>query len=163
MDRVRNEWIHADPDDWLAHHRFYDGVIERLRGWRRDGVEIAVASTKDTRFLRTLLERQGLVLPEADVIGRESPQRRKHEVLRDLADIHGLPAGGDGLWFVEDRLETLEEVAAQPELSGVRLFLADWGYNTPAHRARARRAARIDLLSLTQFTGDFSGFGSGRP
>jgi hypothetical protein len=32
----------------------------------------------------------------------------------------------------------------------VRLFLADWGYNTPADRARV--AGRVALLSLDRFT-----------
>jgi hypothetical protein len=58
---------------------------------------------------------------------------------------HGQPPR---LWFVEDRLETLRHVTTHPDLDDVALFLADWGYNTPATREAVRRDHRIHLLSL---------------
>ena len=41
-------------------------------------------------------------------------------------------------------------------LDAVGLFLAAWGYNTPAQRDAARRDDRIVLLSLAQFGSDFA-------
>jgi len=58
------------------------------------------------------------------------------------------------LWFVEDRLKTLV-VHQQPDLDAVKLYLADWGYNTPAERESAQND-RIQLLSLSQFAENFS-------
>ena len=55
------------------------------------------------------------------------------------------------LAFVEDRLETLQHVTTHADLDDVALYLADWGYNTEAARARARADARIGLLTLEQF------------
>ena len=72
-----------------------------------------------------------------------------------LADIQGKPAGTHKcdnlrslianytevygrrprLWFVEDRLETLQHVTTHADLADVGLFLADWGYNTAETRA----------------------------
>jgi len=60
------------------------------------------------------------------------------------------------LWFVEDRLKTLQLVQQQADLNDVRLYLADWGYNTIAHQEAARNDPRIQLLSLSQFVQDFS-------
>ena len=45
-----------------------------------------------------------------------------------------------------------------PELDGVALFLAAWGYNTVPDREAARRDDRVTLLTLAQFVGDFSGW-----
>ena len=50
-------------------------------------------------------------------------------------------------------LETLEAAAKRDDLAGVRLFLADWGYNTPADRAHVTATrGRITLLALGGFT-----------
>jgi hypothetical protein len=90
------------------------------------------------------------------VVGRE-PSRAvaKVETLARLAEAHGLRHGA-GLWFVEDLLETLESVRRAPGLAAVRLFLADWGYNTVEERARAERAPDIALLPLDRFTAAFA-------
>ena len=55
------------------------------------------------------------------------------------------------LWFVEDRLETLQCVTTHGDLAGVGLFFAGWGYNTERARDAARRSDRIRLLTLDQF------------
>lgn len=147
LDRVRDEWIAADRAGWLGRHRFYPGVIERLQALAGSPTRVVIITTKEGRFARELLARQGLDLPAADVFGKET-RRPKADVLRALR------TSGDRVWFVEDRLQTLEAVAAQPGLDDVRLFLAAWGYNFAAERERARAGARIALLSLEAFRGD---------
>ena len=57
------------------------------------------------------------------------------------------------LWFVEDRLETLQHVTTHADLDDVGLFLATWGYNTPDVRASVQDNGRIRLLTLAQFQG----------
>ncbi len=57
------------------------------------------------------------------------------------------------LWFVEDRLETLQHVTTHADLDDVGLFLATWGYNTPDVRASVQDNGRIRLLALAQFQG----------
>jgi hypothetical protein len=57
---------------------------------------------------------------------------------------------------VEDRLKTLLSVKQQPDLSQVRLFLADWGYNTLPERESVAQNPPVQLLSLSQFAGDFA-------
>lgn len=151
LDAVRDEWIADDERGWLASHRFYPGVIERLHTLAGGPVAAYVVTTKEGRFARQLLRRQGVELPEGRVYGKEA-RRPKRAILLTLA------AGGDAarVWLVEDRLPTLEGVKREPALAGAGLFLAAWGYNTVDDRQTARRDGRIVLLSLDRFCGDFA-------
>src|SRR2546425_682348 len=85
-------------------------------------------------------------LTPAQVYGKEA-RRPKRVILGELI------AGGDPtrLWFVEDRIRTLEDVKREPLLDGAGLFLAGWGYTTREDRAAARHDDRIVLLSLDRF------------
>ncbi len=150
LDGVRDEWITEDRAGWLDSHRFYPGVIARLAARAGDPVRTVIVTTKEGRFVRELLRREGVELDENRIFGKEV-RRPKAAILRELLAAHGGP-----LWFVEDRLKTLEDVAAEPDLFGTRLYLADWGYNTPGDRAAARRRPGIAVLSLRDFTGDFA-------
>jgi len=150
LDRARDEWIARDESGWLAAHRFYPGVIERLRPLVAGPVRVYVLTTKGGRFAQKLLERQGVAIAPSQVYGKEA-RRPKRAILLELA------AGGDGtgVWFVEDRLQTLRDVKAEQALAGAGLFLAAWGYNTPPERAAAQQDDRISPLTLDRFAGDF--------
>ena len=111
----------SDPSGWLALHRFYPGVEERLRRLQSDHVPWLVLTTKGGAFATRLLEAAGLE-PQA-VYGHE--RGSKPEVLLELC------ADGHPLWFVEDRRATLERVRTTPGLESVRCFLALWGYLGP--------------------------------
>jgi phosphoglycolate phosphatase-like HAD superfamily hydrolase len=139
-----------DESGWLAAHRFYPGVIERLRPLVAGPVRVYVVTTKGARFAQKLLERQGVAVTPSQVYGKEA-RRPKRAILLELA------AGGDGtgVWFVEDRLQTLRDVKAEQALARAGLFLAAWGYNTPPERAAAQQDDRISLLTLDRFAGDF--------
>jgi len=151
LDVVRDEWIAADEADWLDHHRFYPGVIHRLRRLGGGPTRVVIVTTKEGRFARKLLVRQGLDLGVEDVYGKEAG-RPKPEILRELVEPR---SSARSLWFVEDRLKTLEGVKSTPGLDDVGLFLAGWGYNTPRDREAARGDSRVVLLSLERFAGDF--------
>lgn len=161
LDAVRDEWIATDVDGWLGLHRFYPGVIERLQeilsavptSPLETPTQLFIVTTKEGRFVKQLLQQQGIPLPEERIIGKET-KRPKHQTLRQL--IEACTGEGVTLWFVEDRLKTLESVQQQSDLKDVRLFLADWGYNTKAQQESARNDATIQLLSLSQFVQDFS-------
>src|SRR5262249_49891466 len=151
LDGVRDEWITADETDWLDHHRFYPGTIDRLRRLVHGSPRVGVLTTKEGRFAPKLLTRHGVDLGEANVYGKEA-DRPKPAILRELAASRSpVPR----LWFVEDRLKTLEAVKGTTELEDVGLFLAGWGYNTPRDREAARRDDRVVLLALEQFARDF--------
>ncbi|NEQ18025.1 MAG: HAD family hydrolase, partial [Moorea sp. SIO3E2] len=149
-----DKWITTDLDAWLSLHQFYPCVIERLdQILSTNTTQLYIVSTKEGRFIKQLLQQQGINLPQERIIGKES-KRPKHQTLRQL--IETFPGEAVTLWFVEDRLKTLQSVQQQPDLKPVKLYLADWGYNTKAEQESAGHDPRIQLLSLEQFSQDFS-------
>jgi phosphoglycolate phosphatase-like HAD superfamily hydrolase len=162
VDGVRDHWISTNLSGWLAEHRFYPGVIEQVQKWLSSGVQVFIISTKEGRFIDQLLQQQGVELPQTQIFGKES-NRPKHQVLRELLQKFAdrgtfLEEEPVAVWFVEDRLRTLQAIKQQPDLASVQLFLADWGYNTPTDREIAQQDDRIHLVSLHQFTQDHPTF-----
>lgn len=161
LDAVRDEWIKTDLDSWLGLHQFYPGVIDRLHQMlspaqtlpSETATQVFIVTTKEGRFVKQLLQQQGIQLPNDRIIGKES-KRPKHQTLRQL--IEAFAGDGVTLWFVEDRLLTLRSIEQQADLINVRLFLADWGYNTQAQRDSIQNDPKIRLLSLSEFSQDFS-------
>jgi phosphoglycolate phosphatase-like HAD superfamily hydrolase len=146
---VRDSWIAADTAGWLARHRFYPGVAAAMTAaLTRAPNGVVILTTKQERFTRLLLEHAGVPLPPERVYGLERG-RPKEDWLAEFASQH--PGGAAALTLVEDRLNTLQRVAARLELAAVRLYLADWGYLAPDDRARAAALPRIRPLTLATF------------
>jgi phosphoglycolate phosphatase-like HAD superfamily hydrolase len=152
FDAVRDRAIRRDLDGWLAEQGLYPGVGDRLRRALAEGIPTFVITTKEGRFAHRLLAVAGVPFPAEQVWGKEQA-RPKPDLLRALIGRYGL-APGD-VWFVEDRLQTLEAVEREQDLAAVGLFLATWGYTLPPQRAEAERHPRIRLLTLAQFGRDF--------
>lgn len=152
VDGVRDRWIHQDLDGWLAQHRFYPGVLDRIQQGMDQGVSPIIISTKEGRFIQQLLSQRGLNLPAERILGKEIKQP-KYETLRQLKTT--ATDQPPMIWFVEDRIKALQAVKQQPDLGDVELFLADWGYNTAPDRATATQDTRLHSLSLGQFTTSF--------
>jgi len=157
LNGVRDAWFARAPDDWVRHNVFYPGVVARLVEVVETGTPVAVVTTKAERFARALLTAQDGRLGTLPIVGRE-PGRTvaKSESLTRLAAAHRLQAGAEGLWFVEDLLETLHAVHATPALAAARLFLADWGYNTLEQRASVGWSRPVRLLSLAAWGSAFA-------
>jgi phosphoglycolate phosphatase-like HAD superfamily hydrolase len=158
VDGVRDRWIAADLEHWLSQHRFYPGVIERIRQVLASDTYVVIVTTKEGRFVRQLLQQQGIELSDAQIWGKEVKQP-KYETLRQLrrqfCSDRTLPSEQSvSVWFVEDRLKTLLSVQSQPDLTDVQLYLADWGYNIAPERQQAKE--HLHLLSLEQFSRPFS-------
>jgi phosphoglycolate phosphatase-like HAD superfamily hydrolase len=140
LEGVRHAAIATDREAWLALHRPYPGVCERLTALSAEGSDWLVLTTKGGAFAQQLLEAYGL-RPLA-VYGHE--QGSKPEVLLRLSAERPGP-----LWFVEDRRPTLETVGRTPGLEAVRCFLVAWGYLGPGDSEALPRG--ITLLSASQF------------
>lgn len=153
LDRTRDRLIEEDLPGWLAMHKFYPGAIANLQRWlsgasgeaRRD---VTIITTKESRFVRELLAREGVDFPEHKIFGKDT-RRSKPDILKNL--LSDLPTESQ-IWFVEDRLKTLQLVASHPQLSQVELFLVNWGYNTERDRQTAACSDRLHLLSLETFS-----------
>jgi phosphoglycolate phosphatase-like HAD superfamily hydrolase len=152
VDGGRDRWISSDLDGWLAEHCFYPGVIDRLKATLASPTRVVIISTKETRFIATLLEQQNVDLENLQIFGKDT-LKPKHQILRELRAEYG---HDQIFWFVEDRLKTLQGIQKQPDLQEVRLFLADWGYNTATERSQAMPDPLIQLISLQQFQQDFA-------
>jgi phosphoglycolate phosphatase-like HAD superfamily hydrolase len=153
LDHLRDEWIQTDLNGWLSLHRFYPGVIERLKITLESEVQLYIVTTKEGRFVKQLLQQEGVNLPPENIFGKEV-KRPKYETLRELIEKANIQ--NVSLWFVEDRLKTLQLVQQQSDLNHVQLFLADWGYNTQPEREAGKNDPRIQLISLSHFAHDFS-------
>ncbi|WP_411871308.1 HAD family hydrolase [Vulcanococcus limneticus] len=157
LEAVRHAALRDDRDGWLALHRPYPGVPERLRRLETEGSPWLVLTTKGEAFARELLAAAGLK-PLA-VYGHE--RGSKPEVLLQLSREQPLGQGARGaeappargalrpLWFIEDRRPTLERVRATDGLAGVRCFLVSWGYLGPGDRHELPPG--IQLLEPQQF------------
>jgi phosphoglycolate phosphatase-like HAD superfamily hydrolase len=145
LDTVRDNWIQQDPASWLRLHQFYPGVTEMLQELPSRKIQPIIITTKESRFVTQLLQDNGVELASEFIWGKEL-KRSKTDSLKQLLDRGGKKP--PTIWFVEDRLNTLAKVATQPELEPVKLYLADWGYNTAAEREAALQQSRIQILSL---------------
>ncbi|KAM3095692.1 HAD family hydrolase [Phormidesmis sp. 146-35] len=151
VDEIRDRQIASDLEGWLSEHRFYPGVLQRLADVLESSIQTVIISTKEGRFIQQLLRQQGIQLTDDQVYGKEV-KRPKSQILRELIEKNGpVP-----IWFIEDRLKTLQGIEQQANLENVTLFLADWGYNTDRDRQSIGASDRIHLLSLQQFTQAFS-------
>jgi phosphoglycolate phosphatase-like HAD superfamily hydrolase len=153
LDNLRDEWIATDLNGWLSLHRFYPGVIEKIKVTIASTTKLYIISTKEGRFVQQLLQQEGVNLGSEKIFGKEV-KRPKYEIIRKLIELHKISP--ETVWFVEDRLKTLQLVDRQTDLKDVKLFLADWGYNTPSEKITAQNDPRIQLLSLSLFAQDFS-------
>jgi len=158
LDTLRDEWITQDLASWLALHEFYPGVVDRLHQWEALGVDWWVITTKEGRFAQRLLAQAGLELNADRLFGKEVA-RPKYQTLRKLRHDRKVGHRLRHIWFVEDRLKTLEAIEREPDLDDIGLFFADWGYSTPREQTSVQlNSSRIRSLSLTQFCGELPGW-----
>lgn len=153
LDGLRDRWIASDLDGWLSLHSFYPGVVEKLRSLLDSPIQPFIITTKEGRFVRSLLQQQGIDLAPQQLFGKEAA-KPKHQILRELLLKYTTDETPPVIWFIEDRLLTLQTVQQYGDLAQVGLYLADWGYNTAAERQAAQQNHLIQLLSLEKFSQD---------
>lgn len=144
LDGVRDRQITDDLDTWLHLHRFYPGVIP----WLQEQISqrpVYVITTKEGRFTQALLQGAGVTL-DPDCIWGKEVKRSKADSLSHILQRHQLPP--DRCHFLEDRLPTLQKVRQRPELGGMHLYLATWGYTTAQEIAQAQGDPAIQPLAL---------------
>jgi phosphoglycolate phosphatase-like HAD superfamily hydrolase len=145
---TRDAWMAEDLAGWLAPNEIYPGAADAVRALMA-AHEVHVVTTKQARFTEALLrEKAGIPFPPERIFSQTASGRPKSEVLAALRAAHP----GGAAHFVEDKMSTLEKVAATPGFEEWRLYLVDWGYNTPAERARAAASGgRIEVVSAARW------------
>jgi hypothetical protein len=148
LDEVRRAWIAATPHDWLERHVPY-GSLDEVRRLVAEPERTVLVTTKEGEFARQILDHWDVHL--SDIQGKEAGTHKCDNLRALIADYRQIHGQRPRLWFVEDRLETLEHVTTHADLADVDLFLAAWGYNTAETRTSVRGDGRIRLLDLDQF------------
>ena len=157
LDQLRDDWIATDLDSWLALHEFYPGTIAQLQAWTGAGMDWWIITTKEGRFVKRLLGDQGIDIDLGDRLFGKEVGRPKYQTLRQLRHERPIQHRLRRIWFVEDRLKTLQAVDREPDLGEIELFFADWGYSTPRERSESVMAeGRIRSISIEQFCGDLA-------
>ena len=143
LESVRREALARDRQAWLARHRFYPGVVDRLRRLEGEGAAWTVLTTKGGAFTAELLAAADL--HPAALHGHEAGSKPE-VLLRLLQEQPGAGPEPRPLWFVEDRRPTLEGVRHTAGLESVRCLLASWGYLAPGDQ---EGLADLDIAWLT--------------
>lgn len=147
LDEVRETQIRESLQDWLSLHSFYDGIIDTLKTLIDKQIKLYIVTTKSKSFTRELLEKQGIILSQNAIIGKES-KCPKYETIQNI--IKEEKVDPEDVCFIEDRLEALELVYQQPDLQAIKLYFALWGYNTDSIKKKAQQLPYIHSISLTQ-------------
>jgi phosphoglycolate phosphatase-like HAD superfamily hydrolase len=145
--QARDIWIGRDLDNWLSYHTFYPEVIGTFA--KKAATDpVFILTTKQERFVKTLLQSRGIRFPADHIFGLDTGQPKEH-ILEQL--LHRPEFEEGRLHFVEDRLQTLIRVTGKRRLRTVLLYLAAWGYNTPGDRERAASIPRIKIWDSSDF------------
>ena len=145
VDSTRDQWIENELEAWLDLHSFYPGVVDQLQSLQAADFPFVIVTTKESRFVKKLLERANIQLDSDKIFGKDC-KRPKPQTLRMLKASLPQP-----IWFVEDRIAALRAVQAEEDLKDIGLFLGDWGYNIERDRLEAENDPILHRLSLEQF------------
>merc|ERR1719198_1222535 len=145
---VRDKWISTNKEQWLKINQPYPSVPDVVDAMQQSEAEVFIITTKQRRFVNLLMEDFGLEFPQDHLFTLEDPP--KVEVLRSLTQRPDL--ADRTFHFVEDKLGTLKKVHADPDLQDLKLYLADWGYNTQKERMVGDYLDYVNLISLDDLT-----------
>jgi len=141
---IRDIWIDNDYQQWMQMNPLFPGVAEKLKKLPASA-KWYIVTTKQERFVKHILKANQIELPEQFIFGLDRAMR-KSDVLSQLQNAHPLQV----ICFIEDRLPALEEVVQREELRKIRLYLANWGYNTEQDRQAASHYP-ISVINVNQF------------
>lgn len=174
--KTRDELIKEDATRWASLNVIYPHVFNAFHHAINKS-QTFVITTKQERFVKLILDHYHVSLLQSglsnhvrlpsdlttfntysNIFDLENAYGSKFNVLQELNRrwiVNGQPA--PVIHFVEDRYETLVAIRKQlqslPSSSSLnlRLYLADWGYNTEEHRQAARTSQDIQLIGPEQF------------
>jgi phosphoglycolate phosphatase-like HAD superfamily hydrolase len=140
---TRDQWIEKDLDSWITMNPLFKGVTAKLQQLQPETSYII--TTKQERFVSQILANNDVSFPDEHIFGLDR-NLSKQQVLRDLLFKHP----DSDILFIEDRLPTLFNVMNDERLTKIKLFFADWGYNTQEDKKTAKQVELITTLSLAE-------------
>ncbi len=143
--QIRDQWIAANPEQWLAMNPLFSGVAKKLQRLSDSGFTWYIVTTKQERFASQILNYNQISIPMERIFGLDR-NKSKNEILALLSERHSEQA----IHFIEDRLPALFNVIRDETLDTVSLFFANWGYNTEQDKHEAIHP-RIRCIELESF------------
>jgi phosphoglycolate phosphatase-like HAD superfamily hydrolase len=148
--KTRDEWITSDPADWLSKQQLYPGIANALKATLACPTDcVHIVTTKQERFVRELLKAEDILLANDRIHGLESGTKKEVTLKKIAADHYS----STQRFIVEDRLPTLQKIAATPALEDFTLLYADWGYGHPDDQQTIAKQNRIQIISREDFIG----------
>ena len=148
-EETRAAWIDEEPAEWASAHRQYPAVWSDVREAVRPSVmskpELYILARPSKPRVQALLQANGVnvdderILPVADAAS-------KADALAALRERHA----GATVRYVDDSVDDLRAVAADPRLLSVRTFYASYGYSTPAQEALVGAMPRVRTLASSR-------------
>ncbi|NQZ52808.1 MAG: HAD family hydrolase [Piscirickettsiaceae bacterium] len=141
---TRDHWINHNLNEWVEMNPLFDGFAEKLK--LIDAEQCYIITTKQERFVSQILSANNIPFPAERIFGLDR-KMSKPQILSKLIKSHPEHI----ILFVEDRLPTLINVADDEQLGKVKLFFANWGYNTQ-HDKSAVKKLPITVINLSDFS-----------
>lgn len=141
---TRDHWIADNIGEWIEMNPLFDGVAKKLKSIKAE--QCTIITTKQERFVSQIFDANSISFPAERIFGLDR-QLSKQEVLNNLLAQHP----DHEVLFIEDRLPTLHNVISDPRLESVKLYFADWGYNTHQDKKQASAINKITTLNLPAF------------
>ena len=144
--KTRDTWIKNDLQQWIAMNPLFPGIAEKLQALNTHCLWYII-TTKQERFVKQILHAHNLELADQRIYGLDR-NMSKVAVLKQLLKTHP----DQSIYFIEDRLPTLQTVIQNKDLTEIKLFLARWGYNTDHDKSTVDNS-QITLITIEQFPG----------
>lgn len=140
---TRDQWIDDDLGDWIAKNPLFDGIKSKLQ--QLNPTTAYIITTKQERFVSQIFENNNIDFPTEHIFGLDR-KLSKQQVLKDLL----IKYPEHDILFIEDRLPTLVNVINDENLHDIKLFFADWGYNTQADKSAAAELEKVTSINIKQ-------------
>lgn len=141
---LRDNWIADDVTSWIAVNPLFEGIKQKLQQLADN--DVYIITTKQERFVKQIFEHNGIEFPAERIFGLDR-QLTKEQVLKHIMFEHPEQT----IVFVEDRMPTLLRIIDDENLEDIKLYFADWGYNTEQDKQTAQDKEHITSLSLADF------------
>ncbi len=121
-------WMNHDLESWLMHNKLFDGIVEKVKDLNSNKL-VSIVSAKDEKSIRTILESNGIPIPEKSVYGNEYGD--KDDILKNIIEFHNT----EDIVFIDDNLDNV--LTAQK--FGIPSYLASWGYLSDGTLKKAKK------------------------
>ncbi|KAK9835756.1 hypothetical protein WJX74_007318 [Apatococcus lobatus] len=152
--KFRKQRVAGNEEAFIENNKLYSGVADAVAQCQYPWYVITSrAKDRTLKLLKGLLSQNWPEDTPRLYAGLSPPNERKIAAIRDIAQRPLVTENKACLHFVDDRFETVQAVLEARDLRGINLkvYLADWGYNTEDEREAAEKMSGLLTINLKQF------------